>query len=152
VPEDVWNFHIGGYQVCEKWLKDRKDRRLSKQDIAHYQRIVVAIAETIRLMKEIDEAIDAHGGWPGAFARTDKNDEAPGRASEAAKSEKVVPLQYLKSGSSEFDTSSIPMVKAAESEAPSYQTGGSTAASTTHPNPDELDRGDLMCRIRGRAR
>jgi Type ISP C-terminal specificity domain len=67
VPEDVWNFHIGGYQVCEKWLKDRKGRALSKHDIAHYQKIVVALSETIRLMKEIDEVIEAHGGWPGAF-------------------------------------------------------------------------------------
>ena len=50
VREDVWNFHIGGYQVCEKWLKDRKGRTLSKDDIAHYQKIVVALSETIRLM------------------------------------------------------------------------------------------------------
>jgi hypothetical protein len=70
VPEAVWNFHIGGYQVCEKWLKDRKGRRLSKDDIAHYQKIIVALAETIRLMKEIDEVIDAHGGWPRAFQST----------------------------------------------------------------------------------
>lgn len=68
VPEDVWNFHIGGYQVCEKWLKDRKGRKLSKEDIEHYQKIVVALNETIRLMKEIDEVIEAQGGWPGAFA------------------------------------------------------------------------------------
>ena len=67
VPEDVWNFHIGGYQVCEKWLKDRKGRTLSKDDIAHYQKIVVALSETIRLMAEIDKVIDKHGGWPGAF-------------------------------------------------------------------------------------
>ncbi|TAH34307.1 MAG: hypothetical protein EYC70_15260 [Planctomycetota bacterium] len=67
VCEDVWNFHIGGYQVCEKWLKDRKGRTLSKDDIAHYQKIVVALNETIRLMKSIDEVIEAHGGWPGAF-------------------------------------------------------------------------------------
>jgi hypothetical protein len=67
VPEAVWNFHIGGYQVCEKWLKDRKGRTLSKDDIEHYQKIVVAISETIRLMKEIDEVIEKHGGWPGAF-------------------------------------------------------------------------------------
>jgi hypothetical protein len=65
--EDVWNFHIGGYQVCEKWLKDRKGRTLSMDDIAHYQKIVVALAETIRLMKEIDEVIEERGGWPGAF-------------------------------------------------------------------------------------
>lgn len=67
VPEDVWNFHIGGYQVCEKWLKDRKGRRLLKVDIEHYQKIVVAISETIRIMREIDEVIEKHGGWPGAF-------------------------------------------------------------------------------------
>ena len=47
VREEVWNFHIGGYQVCEKWLKDRKGRTLSKDDIAHYNKIVVALSETI---------------------------------------------------------------------------------------------------------
>ena len=67
VPENVWNFHIGGYQVCNKWLKDRKGRTLTADDINHYQRIVVALSETIRLMAEIDEVIDRHGGWPGAF-------------------------------------------------------------------------------------
>jgi predicted helicase len=68
VGEHVWNFHIGGYQVCEKWLKDRKGRKLTKDDITHYQKIVVAISETIRLMKEIDEIIERHGGWPNAFS------------------------------------------------------------------------------------
>ena len=67
VPEAVWNFHIGGYQVCNKWLKDRKGRTLSKADIAHYQKIVVALSETIRLMQEIDVVIEQHGGWPDAF-------------------------------------------------------------------------------------
>ena len=67
VREDVWNFHIGGYQVCAKWLKDRKGRKLSKEDITHYQKIVVALSETIRLMKEIEEVIVKCGGWPGAF-------------------------------------------------------------------------------------
>lgn len=71
VPEDVWNFHIGGYQVCEKWLKDRKGRTLTKQDIAHYHKIVIALSETIRLMAEIDKVIDQHGGWPGAFSTAD---------------------------------------------------------------------------------
>ncbi len=67
VREEVWKFHIGGYQVCEKWLKDRKGRTLSTDDITHYQKIVVALSETIRLMNEIDEVIGRHGGWPGAF-------------------------------------------------------------------------------------
>ncbi len=61
VPPDVWEFQVGGYQVCEKWLKDRKGRRLSAQDVVHYQRVVVALAETLRLMEEIDEAIP---DWP----------------------------------------------------------------------------------------
>ena len=64
VPEEVWDFHIGGYQVCHKWLKDRKGRTLSDEDIAHYQKIVVALNETIRIMAEIDEVIEVHGGWP----------------------------------------------------------------------------------------
>jgi predicted helicase len=67
VREDVWNFHIGGYQVCEKWLKDRKGRTLTKDDLTHYQKIVVALTETIQLMAEVDKVIDAHGGWPAAF-------------------------------------------------------------------------------------
>lgn len=71
VPENVWNFHIGGYQVCEKWLKDRRGRVLADEDIAHYQKIVVALKETIRLMAEIDRVIGAHGGWPGAFMTKD---------------------------------------------------------------------------------
>jgi predicted helicase len=60
-PEDVWEFKVGGYQVCEKWLKDRKGRVLSNEDITHYQRVVVALKETIQLMKEIDKAIVK---WP----------------------------------------------------------------------------------------
>ena len=73
MPEEVWNFHIGGYQVCKKWLKDRGPKKgnpgrvLTDEDIEHYQKIVVALSETIRIMTEIDEVIDNHGGWPGAF-------------------------------------------------------------------------------------
>jgi len=66
LPDEVWNFHIGGYQVCYKWLYDRKKagRKLSQEDIVHYHKIVVAINETIKIMKQIDEVIDTHGGWP----------------------------------------------------------------------------------------
>lgn len=70
VPEDVWNFHIGGYQVLYKWLYDRRGkgkevgRTLTAEDIAHYQHIVVSLQETMRLMVEIDEVIEEHGGWP----------------------------------------------------------------------------------------
>jgi hypothetical protein len=56
--------HIGGYQVCEKWLKDRKSRALYADDVTHYHKTVIALAETIRVMSEIDAVIDRHGGWP----------------------------------------------------------------------------------------
>jgi len=55
VPEVAWNFYIGGYQPAQKWLKDRKDRELSTDDIFHYQKIIVALSETDRIMKEIDK-------------------------------------------------------------------------------------------------
>ena len=61
VPPEVWEFHIGGYQVCEKWLKDRRGRTLSNADLNHYRRIIVALQETIRTMEAIDDAIP---GWP----------------------------------------------------------------------------------------
>ncbi len=57
VPQEIWDFHIGGYQVLHKWLKDRCGRVLSSDDLEHYQEIVVALSETIRIMSEIDDAI-----------------------------------------------------------------------------------------------
>ena len=105
VPENVWNFHIGGYQVCYKWLKDRKGRTLSADDINHYHRIIVALKETIRIMAEIDKVIEAHGGWPDAFLTKD----------EKAKSE--------------YDVQPQPVPKAAE-EILEYK---KQKSSTTHP-------------------
>ena len=64
VPQEVWDFHVGGYQVCEKWLKDRKGQGLSYDDIEHYRRLVSVLAETLQVMNEIDEAVTTHGGWP----------------------------------------------------------------------------------------
>ncbi len=54
VPLVAWEFYIGGYQPAQKWLKDRKGRTLDFDDILHYQKIIVALSETDRLMKEID--------------------------------------------------------------------------------------------------
>jgi predicted helicase len=55
VPKVAWEFYIGGYQPAQKWLKDRKDRKLEFDDILHYQKIIVALTETDRIMKEIDK-------------------------------------------------------------------------------------------------
>ena len=64
VAPDTWEFTIGGYQPAEKWLKDRKNRPLSYDNIAHYCRLCAALAETPRIMASIDETIEAYGGWP----------------------------------------------------------------------------------------
>lgn len=57
VPEVAWDFYIGGYQPAQKWLKDRKDRKLEFDDILHYQKIIVALSETDRLMNEINKIV-----------------------------------------------------------------------------------------------
>ena len=58
VPEIAWAFYIGGYQPAQKWLKDRRGRSLSFDDISHYQRIVKILSETDRIMKEIELPLD----------------------------------------------------------------------------------------------
>jgi predicted helicase len=57
VKPKIWEFHIGGYQVCEKWLKDRKDRTLSFEDCSQYLYILAAIEKTQEVMEKIDETI-----------------------------------------------------------------------------------------------
>ncbi len=61
VPPEVWSFEVGGYRVCEKWLKDRRKEMLSLDDLIQYQRIVTVLAKTILLMDEIDDIIPV---WP----------------------------------------------------------------------------------------
>lgn len=61
VPPEVWNYQIGGYQVCQKWLKDRKSRKLSYEDLTHYRAITAALSRTIELQAEIDKSIPK---WP----------------------------------------------------------------------------------------
>jgi hypothetical protein len=53
IPETAWNFYIGGYQPAQKWLKDRKGRKLTYKDVEHYQKIITILLETDRIMKEI---------------------------------------------------------------------------------------------------
>ena len=60
VPEVAWTFFIGGYQPAQKWLKDRKGRTLEFDDILHYQKMIVALTETNKLMNKIS-AIDIEG-------------------------------------------------------------------------------------------
>ena len=55
---------IGGYRVAEKWLKDRKGRQLSFEDVMHYHEVVAALARTLELQAELDRIVAEHGGWP----------------------------------------------------------------------------------------
>ncbi|MCX6716029.1 MAG: N-6 DNA methylase [Candidatus Taylorbacteria bacterium] len=55
VPEDAWNFYIGGYQPAQKWLKDRQGRKLTNEDIEHYQKVIMALVETGRVMNDIQK-------------------------------------------------------------------------------------------------
>jgi predicted helicase len=64
VSPQIWNFYIGGYQVCQKWLKDRKGRELNFDDISHYQNIISIISETMKIMGDIDQIIERYGGFP----------------------------------------------------------------------------------------
>ncbi len=64
VSQAVWDMQIGGYRVAEKWLKDRKGRLLSYDEITHYQSVVAALARTVALQKALDECIAEAGGWP----------------------------------------------------------------------------------------
>lgn len=58
VPEIAWSFYIGGYQPAQKWLKDRKGRTLSYDDIGHYQKIIKILCESDKIMKEINLPLD----------------------------------------------------------------------------------------------
>jgi hypothetical protein len=76
VPRAVWEFSFGGYQVCEKWLKDRAGkggknpsdgRLLTDADVLHYRKIISVVMRTRQVIDEIDTVINQYGGWPDAF-------------------------------------------------------------------------------------
>lgn len=64
VPAEAWEFHIGGIQVAQKWLQDRRGRELGYSDLADYRSIVQALARSVEIIGEVDEFIESMGGWP----------------------------------------------------------------------------------------
>jgi len=87
VPSDAWDFFVGGYRVAEKWLRDRRDRKLIYEEIQHYQRIISALQESRRLMATVDATVAQYGGWPiegvapaGTVAEPAVEEEAPKKA------------------------------------------------------------------------
>ena len=93
VRQSVWRHTIGGYQVLHKWLADRNKakRSLSQDDITHWLRVYASLEATQILMQQVDESIEAHGGWPGAFSQ---NHPPPDVATLAA--EQMVQKSQLK--------------------------------------------------------
>lgn len=67
VPEALWRFRLGGHQVAEKWLKDRRGVLLKERDIRLYLELLGALSRTLEIQEQVDHAIDEHGAWPGAF-------------------------------------------------------------------------------------
>lgn len=61
IAPEVWEFQVGGYQVLDKWLKDRRGRTLDLDDIDHYRQVAVALERTMDLMEQIDARIEQ---WP----------------------------------------------------------------------------------------
>lgn len=148
VREDVWIFHIGGYRVCEKWLKDRKGRTLSKDDIDHYQKIIVALNETIRLVKEIDEAIEKHGGWPKAFQTGD----AKVHTADAL-SDNIIPFNKITPKINQgYKAPEPPLFGMAAEQGNLYgesdDTNGSEVQTITRQTYGSLEREDMICLVR----
>ncbi len=56
VLKDIWEYRIGAYQVMEKYLKDRKGRKLSLDEINHYLKVAKAIRLTIKTQEKVDKA------------------------------------------------------------------------------------------------
>jgi predicted helicase len=67
VPSEVWEYHVGGHQVCKKWWHDRRGRQWTAEEATCYRRIVASVQATLQVSHVIEETIIAHGGWPRAF-------------------------------------------------------------------------------------
>jgi hypothetical protein len=71
VDKQVWDYKIGSYNLCKKWLEVRKLRELSQEEVVRFSGILNALRSTIELEQQVDAVIDQHGGWPDAFVTTD---------------------------------------------------------------------------------
>lgn len=68
VDPSAWRMEVGGYQVCAKWLKSRKGRRLHKEEIAHFCLVTDTLSVLSGKLVDVETVVTRHGGWPGAFA------------------------------------------------------------------------------------
>jgi len=168
VHQSIWQHTIGGYQVLHKWLDDRRKagRSLSQEDITHWLRVYAALQATQKVMLQVDQAIEANGGWPGAFSQ---NHPPPDAATLAA--EQMVQKEQLKAqkkattatkkrasyasptGASSLFDDLEDMAGAAEGPdrpksraTPAKAAGGKASGNAVQVNG--LNDGQLMCAIR----
>lgn len=147
VQENVWKFHVGGYQVCEKWLKDRKGHKLSNKDIVHYQEIVVSLSETIRLMAEIDRAVEAAGGFPRAFSSLPASSGASAKATDAESTHAMQKARRAPETKSAVDIASL--FEGLDPVAPPVSKRLlASASSKRHVKANEIGANDAMAAFR----
>lgn len=67
VSSEIWEFKIGSYSVCKKWLSARKGRELTDEEVTRFINILWAIETSCESEEKIDRAVEEAGGWPAAF-------------------------------------------------------------------------------------
>jgi len=167
VHQSVWKHTIGGYQVLHKWLDDRRKagRSLSPDDITHWLRVYAALQATQKLMQQVDAAIEANGGWPGAFSQSHPPPDAATLAAEqmaqkdqlkaqkkaATASKKIASSASPTGATSLFDFDDDLDALAAAAGAPPRPKSSATPASKAAGGPLEtadITDGLAMCAIR----
>lgn len=168
VHQSIWQHTIGGYQVLHKWLDDRRKagRSLSQDDITHWLRVYAALQATQKLMLRVDEAVEANGGWPGAFSQDHPPPDAATLAAEqmaqkeqlkaqkkAASATKKRAVHASPTGATSLFDDLEDMAGAARGPdrpksraTPAKAAGGKTTGSALQVNG--LNDGQLMCTIR----
>jgi hypothetical protein len=168
VNQSIWQHTIGGYQVLHKWLDDRRKagRSLSQDDITHWLRVYASLEATQTLMLQVDVAIEANGGWPGAFSQNHPPPDAATLAAEqiaqkeqlkaqkkATSAAKKRAVQASPTGATSLFDDLEDMARAAggpdrpKSRAtPAKAAGGKASGGAVQVNG--LNDGQLMCAIR----
>lgn len=168
VHQSIWQHTIGGYQVLHKWLDDRRKagRSLSQEDITHWLRVYAALDATQKLMRQVDMAIEANGGWPGAFSQNHPPPDAATLAAEqiaqkeqlkaqkkATTAAKKRAVQASPTGATSLFDDLEDMVRAAggpdrpKSRATPAKAAGGKASGSAEQGKG-LNDGQLMCAIR----
>jgi hypothetical protein len=171
VHQSIWQHTIGGYQVLHKWLDDRRKagRSLSQDDITHWLRVYAALQATQKLMLQVDTAIEANGGWLGAFSQNHPPPDAATLATEQKAQKDQLKAQKKTANASKtianndqgtlgfglFDPNSDLDELAAASGAPPRPKSRATPAkaaggkaSTSPAKADDITDWQAMCAIR----